>query len=37
MIVNLIKTKNATEEQIKVIADFYGVDMGKVINEKDER
>ena len=37
MIVNLIKTKNATEEQIKVIADFYGIDMGKVINEKDER
>lgn len=37
MIMNLIKTKNATEEQVKTIADFYGVDLGKIINIQEER
>ncbi len=37
MIINLIKTKNATEEQVKTIADFYGVDLGKIANIHEER
>lgn len=37
MIINLIKTKNATEEQVKTIAEFYGVDLEKVVNNREER
>ena len=37
LILNLIKTKNANEEQLMQIADFYGVDMGKIINVHEER
>ena len=37
MIINLIKTKNATQEQVKTIAEFYGVDLEKVVNSKEER
>lgn len=36
MIIGLIKTKNATEEQINKIAQFYGVDLGKIQNIKEE-
>ena len=34
MILKLIKTKNATEKQIKELARFYGVDLGKIENER---
>ena len=37
MIINLIETKNATEEQVRTIADFYGVDLGKIVNIQEER
>ena len=37
MIINLIKTKNATQEQVKTIAEFYGVDLEKIVNSKEER
>lgn len=37
MIINLIKAKNATEEQVKTIAEFYGVDLEKVVNNREER
>lgn len=37
MILNLIKTRNATEVQIKEIADFYGVNLDKVQNIQEER
>lgn len=37
MIINLIKTKNATEDQIKQIAEFYGVKLENIKNIKEER
>lgn len=37
MILNLITTKNATEAQVEEIAKFYGIELGKVINNNEER
>ncbi len=36
-IMNLIKTRNATMEQIKIIANYYGVDLEETFNLLDER
>lgn len=37
MIVNLMTTKNATIEQIKIIGEYYGVDVEEVLNSLDEQ
>ena len=37
MIVNLITTKNATIEQIKIMGEYYGVDIEEVLNSLDEQ
>ena len=37
MILNLVVTRKATIEQIKQIADIYGVDLDKVMNSLEER
>ena len=35
-IINLIKTRHATIEQIKAIGDYYGVDIEEVLNSLDD-
>ena len=37
MIVNLIFTKHATIEQIRLIGDYYGIDVEEVLNSLDEQ
>lgn len=36
-ILNLITTRKATLEQVQVIADYYGVDLDKIMNSLEER
>lgn len=36
-IVNLIKTKHATLEQIQIIAEYYGVDLNRTLNSLNEK
>ena len=36
-ILNLMTTKKATLEQVKIIADYYGVDLEKTMNSLEER
>ena len=36
-ILNLMTTRNATLEQVKIIADYYGVDIEKTMNSLEER
>ena len=36
-ILNLITTRKATIEQVQVIADYYGVDLDKIMNSLEER
>lgn len=36
IILNLVETRNATTEQIKTIADLYGINLGETLNSLEE-
>ena len=36
-IINLIETRHATIEQIRIIGDYYGVDVEEVLNSLNEQ